>query len=102
MCPLCAKATAICVCQPDNTGPVQDGIVRVRRESKGRKGKDVTVVSGIPLETSALKQFAKILKKKCGTGGTLKNGIVEIQGDHRQLLMTLLKKEGWIVKPSGG
>lgn len=101
MCPACAKAIAACVCQQDNTTSIGDGIVRVRRETKGRKGKGVTVITGIPLDASALKQFAKILKTKCGSGGTLKNGIVEIQGDHRDFLMSFLKKEGWQVKVSG-
>ncbi len=102
MCPLCAKAVAACVCRPNDPEPTGDGIVRVRRETKGRKGKGVTVITGIPLEVSDLNPFAKTLKKKCGSGGTVKNGVVEIQGDHRELLMTLLKKEGWKVKASGG
>lgn len=102
MCPRCAKAIDVCDCGPENVAPAGDGIVRIRRETKGRKGKGVTVITGIPLEASMLNPFAKNLKKKCGTGGTVKSGIVEIQGDHRELLMTLLKKEGWTVKFSGG
>jgi len=97
MCPQCAKAIAACACRKNDPSPAADGIVRVRRETKGRKGKGVTVITGIPLETSDLTRFAKTLKQKCGSGGTVKNGFVEIQGDHRTLLMTLLKKEGWVV-----
>lgn len=100
MCPLCAKAIAACVCRRNAPRPGGDGVVRVFRETKGRKGKGVTVISGIPLEADALKHFAKMLKKKCGTGGTVKAGTVEIQGDHRELLMDLLKKEAWQVKGS--
>lgn len=82
--------------------PSGDGIVRVGRSTKGRKGKGVTVITGIPLEADKLKQLTKQLKQKCGTGGTLKEGVIEIQGDHRDLLVDELKKQGFTVKRSGG
>lgn len=84
------------------TTPVQtnDGVVRVGRETKGRKGAGVTVVSGIPPEELPL--LAKELKKKCGTGGTVKNGVIEIQGDQRDVLVVELQVRGYAVKRAGG
>ena len=103
ICPKCAKPVAGCICkQATMIVSRADGIVRVGRESKGRKGKGVTLISGVPLTTEELKDLARELKQKCGTGGTLKNGVIEIQGDHRDLLIDLLKAKGWTVKRSGG
>lgn len=79
-----------------------DGVVRVGRETKGRKGAGVTVITGIPTHQEGLKQIAKELKQKCGTGGTVKNGMIEIQGDHRDLLISELSARGYTVKRSGG
>jgi len=79
-----------------------DGVVRVGRETKGRKGTGVTIISGIPTHPEGLKQIAKELKQKCGTGGTVKNGVIEIQGDHRNLLVGELTARGYTVKKSGG
>ena len=79
-----------------------DGIVRVGRETKGRKGKGMTVITGVPLHPEGLRDLAKQLKQKCGTGGTLKNGRIEIQGDHRDLLVGELEALGYTVKRSGG
>ena len=79
-----------------------DGIVRIRRETKGRKGKGVTTVSGINLAEAELKTLAKLLKQTCSTGGTVKDGVIEIQGDHRQILKTELEKRGHQVKLAGG
>jgi len=79
-----------------------DGIVRVGRETKGRKGAGVTVITGIPTNPAGLKQIAKELKQKCGTGGTVKNGVIEIQGDQRDLLVEELSSRGYTVKRSGG
>ena len=79
-----------------------DGIVRVQRESKGRGGKTVTVLAGIPLGDEPLKVLAGELKRRCGTGGTIKDGIIEIQGDHRDLLVLELEKRGFRVKRAGG
>ncbi len=82
--------------------PKGDGIVRVGRETKGRKGKGMTVVSGVPLHPEGLRDLAKQLKQKCGTGGTVKGGVIEIQGDHRDLLVAELQARGYTVKRAGG
>ena len=79
-----------------------DGIVRIGRETKGRKGKGMTVVTGVPLHPEGLKDLAKKLKQKCGTGGTLKGQTIEIQGDHRDLLVIELQALGYTVKKTGG
>ncbi|MCM2972636.1 translation initiation factor [Larsenimonas suaedae] len=80
-----------------------DGIVRLRRETSGRKGKGVTTVSGVPLTMAELKPLTQALKKRCGSGGTLKDdGMIEIQGDHRDALKTELEKRGFTVKLAGG
>lgn len=84
------------------SAPKGDGIVRVGRETKGRKGKGMTVITGVPLHPEGLSDLAKKLKQKCGTGGTLKNGRIEIQGDHRDLLVAELQSMGYTVKRSGG
>jgi len=82
--------------------PKGDGIVRVGRETKGRKGKGMTVVSGVPLHPEGLRNLAKQLKQKCGTGGTVKGNVIEIQGDHRDLLVAELQAKGYTVKRAGG
>ena len=82
--------------------PKQDGVVRITRETKGRKGKGVTLVTGVPLDGADLARLGKELKKKCGSGGTVKNAIIEIQGDHRDLVVELLGARGWTVKRAGG
>jgi translation initiation factor 1 len=79
-----------------------DGTVRIRRETKGRKGKGVTTVSGIGLAEADLKTLAKQLKQKCSTGGTVKDGVIEVQGDHREKLKAELEKLGHNVKLAGG
>ena len=103
ICVKCGNATDDCQCRQKAQAPsAGDGIVRVARETKGRKGKGVSLVTGIPLEGEALKQLARRLKARCGSGGTVKDGIIEIQGDHRDLLVKELEKEGFHVKRSGG
>ena len=79
-----------------------DGIIRIRRETKGRAGKGVTTVSGFDLDTNKIKSIAKQLKKACSTGGTVKDGVIEIQGDHRDKLKQQLDKMGYQVKLAGG
>ena len=101
LCSVCSKPITECICSKTAT-PDGDGIVRIRRETKGRGGKTVTSVSGIPLAFDELKALVAILKKRCGTGGTLKDGIIEIQGEHVELLMTELAKKGFVVKKTGG
>ena len=82
--------------------PEGDGIARVRRETKGRGGKTVTTISGVPLAEEPLKELASVLKKRCGCGGSLKDGVIEIQGDHVDLLLAELLKRGFKAKKSGG
>jgi len=82
--------------------PAGDGIVRVGRETKGRKGKGVTIVTGLKLSGPALEALGSQLKKRCGSGGTVKDGTIEIQGDHRDLVVAELEKLGWTVKRVGG
>lgn len=82
--------------------PQSDGIIRIRRETKGRKGKGVTSVSGVPMDESQVKQLCSELKKMCGTGGAVKHGIIEIQGDNREKIKLLLEKRGFKVKLAGG
>ena len=82
--------------------PSGDGVVRVGRETKGRKGKGVTVITGLPLADDELARLATRLKKRCGSGGTVRDGLIEIQGDHRDLLVTELDGLGYRVKRAGG
>lgn len=101
LCPDCGKAIADCVCK-QNTIPSGDGVVRIRRETKGRGGKTVTALSGFCLAEEDLKELATVLKRRCGSGGTLKDGVIEIQGDHVALLLTELVNKGFKAKKSGG
>jgi translation initiation factor 1 len=80
----------------------RDGIVRVRRETQGRKGKGVTTITGVPLRDAELRELAAELKRQCGSGGTVKDGVIEIQGDHRDQVVPLLEARGWVVKRAGG
>lgn len=100
-CPDCGQPLGQCVCGQPQV-PAGDGIARVRRETKGRGGKTVTTVSGVPLAGEPLKELASALKKRCGTGGALKDGVIEIQGEHVELLIAELEKRGLKAKKSGG
>ena len=82
--------------------PRGDGIVRVGRQTKGRKGSGVTTVSGLPLPVDQLRDLAAQLKRQCGAGGGVKDGLIEIQGDHRDLLVAALTRLGYTVKRAGG
>lgn len=82
--------------------PRGDGIVRVRRETKGRRGKTVTTIEGIPLPDDDLRALGSELKRRCGTGGSTKDGVIEIQGDHRDTLVADLEARGFTVKRAGG
>lgn len=101
ICPDCDQPIDDCVCKR-TTIPEGDGIVRIRRETKGRKGKGVTLVDGVLLPEEELKTLAKALKTRCGTGGTVKAGVIEIQGDFRDLLVVELQQRGYTVKKAGG
>ena len=102
MCPGCEKPVDQCDCKSLMPVYSGDGIVRVSRQTKGRKGKGVTLITGVPLGPDELKKLATQLKQKCGTGGTVKNGIIEIQGDQRDRIIELLKEKPWQVKRAGG
>jgi len=102
MCPDCRQPVAKCVCKSNQAVPTGDGIVRVSRETKGRGGKAVTVVKGVLLAEAELIQLGKQLKAACGTGGTVKDGVIEVQGDHVERVMEALKKLGHTVKRAGG
>jgi translation initiation factor 1 len=102
LCPGCGHPVDDCRCSSKDGTPSTDGVVRVRRETKGRKGKTVTVVTGVPLAEPDLKQLASKLKRRCGSGGSARAGTLEIQGDHVDLLMKELASLGYRVKKAGG
>jgi len=113
MCPACGRSETRCQCRGkgararikarDDAAAAQtsDGIVRVGRSTKGRRGKVVSTVTGVPIEAEELTTLAGELKRRCGTGGALKDGIIEIQGDHRDTLVEELEKRGYKVKRVG-
>jgi translation initiation factor 1 len=102
LCPACGQAALACRCRELRKQEASgDGVVRIGRETKGRKGKGVTLVRGLPLGEDELKQMASRLKQLCGTGGTLKDSVIEIQGDHREKLLAYLQKEGYRAKLAG-
>lgn len=87
--------------QEKKRAPEGDGIIRLHRETKGRKGKGVTLIKGLQLDDNALKALAKDIKKRTGTGGAVKNFVIEIQGEQREIIKTLLEKKGFTVKLAG-
>ena len=102
MCPSCRQPVAQCQCKFTNAVPLGDGVVRVSRETKGRGGKAVTVVRGVLLDAAALVLLGKQLKAACGSGGTVKDGVIEVQGDHLETLVAVLQKQGHNAKRAGG
>jgi translation initiation factor 1 len=113
MCPTCRQPVAQCSCRSNSkvlAGSLTqlsqwkpaDGVLRVSRETKGRGGKAVTVVKGVVLDADALAALGKQLRTACGSGGTVKDGVLEIQGDHCDRVMLLLKEQGFSVKRAGG
>ena len=103
MCPTCRKPIAQCICKRAATvSPPSDGIVRISRESKGRGGKLVTVIRGVPLPAPDLDTLGKQVKSACGSGGTVKDGVIEVQGDHCDKVIALLQAQGYKVKRAGG
>ncbi len=102
MCPQCRRPLAQCSCRVAPARPAGDGIVRVSRQTKGRAGKGVTLVKGLDLDDAALGALGKQLKTACGSGGTVKDGVIEVQGDHVERVMELLKAQGHTVKRAGG
>lgn len=101
MCPGCSKPVAQCSCRTQAAVPITDGIVRISFETKGRRGKGATVIKGVPVDALEMATLAKQLKAACGSGGTSKDGVIEIQGDHRDLVEQKLSAR-WVVKRSGG
>jgi translation initiation factor 1 len=101
MCPDCRCAVASCICKTAQPAGKGDGVVRVSRETKGRGGKSVTLVRGLILDAPVLAQLGKQLRTACGSGGTVKDGVVELQGDHCDLVVEVLKKQGHNVKRAG-
>src|SRR5262245_30155952 len=103
MCPGCRQPIALCACgQAAKTTPVGKSAVRVSRETEGRGGKSVTLVKGLPLDAAALTLLGKQLRTACGSGGTVKDGVIEVQGDHCDRILELLKKHGHDAKRAGG
>ena len=106
VCPKCQKPVSKCTCKkkkPKTPSNIKsDGKIRIQREKKGRKGKTVTTVSGFQLGENELKALAAGLKRKCGTGGSVKEGIIIVQGDHRKALQSALIKLGYNAILSGG
>ncbi|MDH4053666.1 MAG: translation initiation factor Sui1 [Rubrivivax sp.] len=102
ICPGCRRPAADCACRKPDGRPARDKTVRVSRETAGRKGKGVSVISGLPLGAAELEGLAGELKRRCGSGGTVRDGRIEIQGDHRDLLVAELARRGYQVKRAGG
>jgi translation initiation factor 1 len=107
-CPNCQRPVRECICRRGTPGKPSlgktssDGVVRVSRETQGRKGKGVTVITGLGLPPNELDALATELKKHCGSGGSVENGRIEIQGDHRDRLVAELIRRGWPAKRAGG
>ncbi len=113
VCPACGRSTSRCQCRGKGArarikareesvaAEAGDGIVRVGRSTKGRRGKLVSTVTGVPLPDDELTKLAGELKRRCGTGGAIKEGVIEIQGDHRDTLVEELEKRGYRVKRAG-
>lgn len=100
-CPECSKPLERCSCDEQGVAP-GDGIVRLERQVKGRNGKPVTIIMGLPLTGADLKKLAKQLKNKCGVGGSIDAQNIIIQGDKREFLQVELERQGYTVKLSGG
>lgn len=102
MCPDCNQPVNQCTCGTEERVPQTDGIVRVSRQTQGRKGKGVSIITGLPMTAAELKRLARELKARCGCGGTVKDNTIEIQGDHRDALIEILQAKGYTVKRAGG
>ncbi len=102
VCPKCRLPVGKCACRRETPAPKGDGIVRVRRETKGHGGKTVIAAEGIPLASGPMRELCSELKRFCGTGGTVKDGVILIQGDHRGKIISELIRRGFTVKSAGG
>src|ERR1700735_737478 len=98
LCPNCRRPVRECVCPKGIPGAAKPAAVRVGREVKGRAGRGVTAVAGLPLVLFDIEPLAAKLKKRCGSGGTVREGVIEIQGDHRDVIVAELIKLGWPAK----
>ena len=101
MCPQCCQALASCRCSAASARPATDGVLRVSLETKGRAGKGVTVLRGLTLDDAAIAALGKQLRTSCGSGGTVKDGVIEVQGDHRDRIIKMLTEQGYVVKRAG-
>ena len=103
MCPACRQPLGACSCKAQRAAPrLGDGIVRISCETKGRGGKAVTLVRGLALDAEALATLGKRLRTACGAGGAVKDGVLEIQGDHRSRVADMLTQDGLRIKLAGG
>ena len=105
LCPACGRSVVtgcVCAAQRRQRRPAAGGPVRVSRQTKGRKGKGVTVVTGLPLSAAELTELGAALKRRCGSGGTVKAGTIEVQGDHRDQIVAELTARGWPARKEGG
>ena len=102
VCSKCQKSLERCTCNTTRSAVSNAVVVKVGRETKGRRGKGVTTVWGIPLDEEGMRELAARLKERCGTGGTVKDGRIEIQGDQRERVVTELERLGYKVKRVGG
>lgn len=102
MCPGCRQPVSACLCKQAQTQPKTDGVARVSRSTKGRGGKTVTLVTGLALDELTMVLLGKQLKAACGSGGTVKDGVIEVQGDHCDQVMQALAKQGYSAKRAGG
>ncbi len=100
MCPRCGRPVSGCICAVEKPADRNDGFIRIRLEKKGRGGKTVTIVSGVPLDRHGIDELASELKRKLGAGGTISNGIIEIQGDRRDAIFLELTRREFRVKKS--
>ena len=102
-CAGCRRPVDACVCRDrSRLRAGSDGVVRLQRETRGRKGAGVTSITGLPLSDADLNRLAKVLKSRCGVGGSVRDGVIELQGDQRDQLQPLLEAEGYKVKRAGG
>ncbi|OGS34685.1 MAG: translation initiation factor SUI1 [Elusimicrobia bacterium RIFOXYB2_FULL_49_7] len=102
LCPTCGSPVSDCRCGKGKFDPPKDGVIRVGRETQGRKGNGVTLITGLPFQGPLLIDFAKKLKQQLGCGGTVVGRALEIQGDQRNRILDILKKQGLIAKRAGG
>ena len=102
LCPKCHQLKKTCTCTSEPLAPSKSNVVRVGRETKGRRGKGVTIIADLPLDQDGLTELAAKLKTRLGTGGTVKDGRIEIQGDHRDRIVAELEAMGYRANRAGG